>query len=280
MAVIEIENLIYTYPVEETPALRGINLRVEAGELVVVSGENESGKSTLCAVISGLVPHYYHGKLEGLAYVCGYDVARTPRRELVRKVGMVLQNPFSQISGARFSVAEEVAFGLENLGVPRAEMHRLVENTLEQVGIGHLADRSPVNLSGGQQQLVALAGALVMRPDVLVLDEPTSQLDPQASLKVLAVVDTLIKQGLTVLLVEHKMEWAAEYADRLVILENGVVVLDGRPEQVLADLAGRESGVRVPAVTTLGQKARSEGLWPADRALPVTVAQAAEGFRL
>lgn len=279
MALIELENLTYTYPTEESPALSSVDLRVEAGELVVVSGANESGKSTLCAVISGLVPHYYRGKLEGSARVCGCDVATTPRRELVRKVGMVLQNPFSQISGARFSVAEEVAFGLENLGVPREEMHRLVEDTLEQVGIRPLAERPPLSLSGGQQQLVALAGALVMRPEVLVLDEPTSQLDPQASLKVLAVVNALREQGLAVLLVEHKMEWAAEFAGRLVILEKGTVALDGRPEQVLAALAGRAGGVRLPAVTVLGHQARDEGLWPPERALPVTVAQAAEGFR-
>lgn len=279
MAVIEIENLTYTYPVENSPALRGINLQVEEGEWVVVSGENEAGKSTLCCMIAGLIPSVYRGKLVGAARLCGLDVCKASRKDLIRRVGMVMQNPFNQISGARFTVAEEVAFGLENLGVPRPEMHRRVDDVLEQVGIARLATCSPFSLSGGQQQLVALAAALVMRPEVLVLDEPTSQLDPQASQNVLAVVQDLQKQGLTVVLVEHRMEWAAEFASRLVILEKGVICADGLPAEVFAELAGRASGVHLPAVTSLGFQARREGLWPADRPLPITIEQAVKGFR-
>ncbi|MCC6147104.1 MAG: ABC transporter ATP-binding protein [Anaerolineaceae bacterium] len=279
MAIIEIENLTYTYPVENFPALHGVNLRVEEGEWVVVSGENEAGKSTLCCIIAGLIPSVYRGKLEGTVRLCSLDVCQASRKDLIHRVGMVMQNPFHQISGGRFTVAEEVAFGLENLGVPRPEMHWRVNDMLAQVGIAHLARCSPFSLSGGQQQLVALAAALVMHPEVLVLDEPTSQLDPQASQKVLAVVQDLQKQGLTVVLVEHRLEWAAEFASRLVILEKGTICADGLPAQVFAGLAGRASGVHFPAVTLLGFQARREGLWPAGRPLPVTIEQAVRGFR-
>lgn len=280
VALMEIKNLSYTYPFEEAPALREVNLHVDEGELVVVSGENEAGKSTLCAVVSGLIPHFYHGKLEGSVAICGIEIADTPRKEWVHKVGMVMQNPFNQITGARFSVAEEVAFGMENLGIPREEMRRRVGKTLDQIGIRHLAERPPITLSGGQQQLVALAGALVMNPALLVLDEPTSQLDPQASQRVLDLVGALRCEGLGVLLVEHKMEWAAEHADRLVVLERGSVTLEGQPRKMLAELARLNRGVRIPAVTLIADEARREGFWPADKELPATVAQAVEGFRL
>jgi energy-coupling factor transporter ATP-binding protein EcfA2 len=280
MAVIEINNLTYTYPMAKRPALREINLSVQEGEFVAIIGANESGKSTLCYAIAGFVPHFYKGEFSGEARVAGLDTQKTPLSELVLKVGLVFQNPFNQISGAKFTVYEEIAFGLENIGIERAEMRRRVEEVMALTGIQDLANRSPYALSGGQQQRVALASILVMQPEVLVLDEPTSQLDPIGTREVFQVIRMLAQRGVTILMAEHKVEWIAEYADRVIALADGAVLREGSPAQVLTDPELAAYGINTSRYTEVARRARAIGLWPAERPLPVTLAEAAEGFRM
>lgn len=279
MAIIDIEDLTYTYPFTDRPALRDVSLRVEEGEFLAIIGANGAGKSTLCYTLTGFVPHFFHGEMEGRVHVAGLETREHPLEDIVLVAGLVFQNPFNQISGAKFTVYEEVAFGLENLGVPREEMRVRVDRALALAGITDLADRSPYALSGGQQQRLALASMLVMEPRLLVLDEPTSQLDPIGSREVFEVIRELSRQGITVVMAEHKLEWVATFADRVITLAEGEIVLSGPPDQVLASDVLETAQIGQTRYTTVARRAQAGGLWPAGWRLPVTVDQAEAGFR-
>lgn len=276
--MISLRGVEYTYPGEAAPALRGVDLDIARGELVAVVGPNGAGKSTLCYTIAGFVPHTFGGELRGSAVVDGRNTVEHPLGELVKHCGLVFHNPLNQISGARFTVREEVAFGLENLGVPRDQMLPRIQAVLELLDIAQLADRSPFGLSGGQQQRVALASVLVMGPQVLVLDEPTAQLDPEGTRDVFRAMRQLSRGGVTVVLVEHKPELVAEFADRVILLHEGKVRLDGTARTVLGASETAELGVVTSRFTHIARAARERGLWPEDLELPITLSQAVEGF--
>jgi energy-coupling factor transporter ATP-binding protein EcfA2 len=279
MALVSLASVSYRYPTADHMVLRDIDLGLEEGEFVALVGPNGAGKSTLCYTVAGFIPHFFKGDLSGKVEVAGVETRQSTLPDWVSVAGLVFQNPFSQISGAKYTVFEEVAFGLENRGVPRAEMRNRVEEALEVVGIAGLAQRSPYSLSGGQQQRVALASMLVMRPRVLVLDEPTSQLDPIGSREVLSAVRGLAGQGMTVLIAEHKVEWIAAYADRVVALHEGAILAQGKPGVVLTDPRLGELGFGLSRYTSAARAAQRDGLWPAERRLPVTLDEAVAGFQ-
>lgn len=276
--MIGVKNLTYTYPATGHPALSDINLEVAEGQFLGVIGPNLAGKSTLCYALSGFIPDFYNGTVAGEVNVAGRDLLKTPLAALAGEVGLVFANPFNQITGARFTVREEMAFGLENMGCPRAEMLPRIEEALRVTGLAELADRSPYALSGGQQQRLAIASVMVMRPKVLVLDEPTSQLDPVGTREVFETLDSLTKTGVTVVLAEHKLEWIAVHADRVVLLHGGRIVKDGRPRQVLADPELEQYGLAPTRYTQAARLAVERGLAPTDRELPVTLAEAIAFF--
>lgn len=278
MALVNIRDLTYQYPVTDHPALKGINLDIQQGEFVAVIGPNEAGKSTLSYAISGFIPHFFRGSMQGTVEVDGRKSEDATLPEWVLEVGLAFQNPFNQISGSKFTVFEEIAFGLENIGIPREEMKRRVRESMEMTGISDLGERSPYALSGGQQQRVALASILVMKPKVLVLDEPTSQLDPIGTRQVFEVIRKMSNRGMTVLMTEHKMEWIAEYADRVIALHEGEIILRGTPQQVLTSPQLQELGFGLSRYTSVALKAQKEGVWPQDRKLPVTLDEAVDGF--
>jgi energy-coupling factor transport system ATP-binding protein len=280
MSIINLQNVTYKYPLTDTPALENLNLQVDEGEFVAIIGPNGAGKSTLCYTLAGFVPHFYKGELSGTVEVAGVKTQDSSLSEWVMNVGLAFQNPFNQISGAKYTVFEEIAFGLENIGVPRDEMKERVERALKMTGISDLADRSPYSLSGGQQQRVALTSILVMEPKVLVLDEPTSQMDPIGTREVFGVIRTMAERGMTVVLAEHKVEWIAQFADRVVALYEGKVLLDGKPGEVLtADLLGGK-GFGISRYTATTREAQKQGLWPENKELPVTLDEAVKGFSL
>ncbi len=277
---ITLEHVTYFYPQSREPALRDINLSVAAGSITAIIGGNGAGKSTLCAVLAGFIPHHFRGDLVGRVVVAGRNTQETPLAELVTQVGLVFQDPYNQLSGARLTVAEEVAFGLENLGVPRPEMQPRVDSALQLVGLNGLATRSPYDLSGGEMQRLALACILVMEPRILVLDEPTAQLDPLGTRQMFGAIRSIAaERRCTVVVAEQKIEWLASFADRVVALHEGTVVLDGLPRAVLTSPRLAEIGVDPLRYTTAARRARAAGLWPADVQLPATLDQAAAGFR-
>jgi energy-coupling factor transport system ATP-binding protein len=279
MAIVNLQNVTYKYPLTDSPALQDINLQVQEGEFVAIIGPNGAGKSTLCYTLAGFVPHFFKGELAGTVEVMGMESHNSTLSEWVLNVGLAFQNPFNQISGAKYTVFEELVFGLENIGIPREEMKARVESTMQLTGISDLAYRSPYSLSGGQQQRVALTSILVMQPQVLVLDEPTSQLDPIGTREVFGVIHTMAKRGMTVILAEHKMEWIAQFADRVIALHEGRILLDGKPQDVLTSDLLMDKGFGISRYTTAAREAKKHGLWKKER-LPVTLEEAVEGFAL
>lgn len=275
---IHISGLRYTYPGATEPALNGVDLDIAAGELWAIVGPNGAGKSTLCSAIAGFVPHYFQGTFEGSVVVEGRNTLEHPLGELVKHCGLVFHNPLNQISGARFTVREELAFGLENLGIARDEMNRRIDSVLETLDITALAQRSPFELSGGQQQRVAVASILVMGPRVLVLDEPTAQLDPVGTVEVLASIAALRERGTTIVLVEHKPEAIAAIADRVAVLHQGRIIATGTPDEVFTDPMLSDIGVSVTRYTEAARHAVPRGLWSTERPLPVRLDDAVDGF--
>lgn len=267
--IVSLADLTVTYAGSERPALSGIDLDIAPGECVGVIGLNGAGKTTLGLCLNGVIPQLLPATVTGRALVTGRDPTTTPVREMARSVGIVFDNPEYQFSQA--TVAEEVAFGLENLGVVRESMPARIAVALEAVGLAGLEERSPFALSGGQQQRLAIASALVMEPAILVMDEPTSNLDPVGTAEVFDIVRRLNRDaGMTVVVAEHDVEALAALVDRIVVLAEGRVALQGRTRQALARIKELEAlGLRPPGVTEL-----AHALAPADPELPVTVDEA------
>jgi energy-coupling factor transport system ATP-binding protein len=245
VSAITFAGVTFGYP-DGPLALDGVDLEVEPGEILLVVGDSGSGKSTLLRATNGLVPHSTGGRFAGDVVAFGRSTRTHKPRELADVVGFVHQDPEAQFVVDR--VEADVAFVLENLGLPDETMRRRVEEVLDALGIAHLRDRNPATLSGGERQRAAIAGALAAAPDALVLDEPTSQLDPQGAEDVLGAIGRLNADlGTTVLLAEHRLERGAPLADRAVVMRGGRIATPGDPTHVLADYPG------APSVTRLGR---------------------------
>ncbi|RLE63576.1 MAG: ABC transporter ATP-binding protein [Thermoprotei archaeon] len=256
MKVIEIKNVTFTYRGNNEPSLLNINFEVEKGEFILLTGPSGCGKSTLCRLFNGLIPHFYGGKLEGEVIVLDMNVKDTPTYELARHVGMVFQDPENQLFLS--NVEKEIAFGLENLGLPRREIQRRVKEVIEYMGLENIKDKAPYELSGGQQQKVAIASVLAMQPEILVLDEPTANLDPYSSLDLLNIVTRLNKElKMTVIIVEHKLEMLLDKVSRLMLMNKGRIVLDKAPQEAV--LNSKIKIVGVPKIIEVYEQLKGTG---------------------
>ena len=247
-----VENLSFRYRDRQELALSGISLSVRAGELLLVAGASGCGKTTLIRCLNGLIPRSYKGEISGRIVMQGRDTARMPLARISQMVGTVLQDPERQILGSK--VINEVAFGLENLSLPRPEIIRRADEALQFLGIAHLRDRETFHLSGGEKQKVALAGVLAMRPSLLLLDEPLASLDPASAQETLAIVRQLADGGMTVLMIEHRVEDVLGIRpDRVLYMQAGQIRLLGP----LADLYRTVdySEVKLPAPAVLERAA-------------------------
>ena len=233
MGYFKIENVNYKYPLEDKQALKNINIEIKKGEFWAVIGKNGSGKTTFCNMLRRFVPDFYKGELTGKITLEDKELKNYSQKELVQKIGFVFQNPFTQISGVKDTVFEEIAYGLENLGLDKEEIISRVEKILKLLEIEKLRDRNPYDLSGGQKQRVALASIIAMDPDILVIDEPTSQLDPKGTEDIFKIINLMANEGKTIILVEHKLELIAEYAQNILVLDKGEIILSGKAEEVL-----------------------------------------------
>jgi energy-coupling factor transporter ATPase len=259
MPIIETNNLTYTYPGATKPSISGVSIKIEQGEFTLITGPSGCGKTTLCRCFNGLIPHFYQGEMTGEIVVADKKITEHPIYEMAKHVGLVFQNPENQLFA--LSVEKDVAFGLENLGVARKEMREKVDWALKLTGMYDLRERPPHELSGGQQQRVAIASVLAMQPGIIVLDEPTSFLDPLSAKKIFEVIRELNRNlGITVVLVEHRLDLTAKYTDHIIIMQDGKVMLDGDPHQILQSEETRLVGVGIPKATRLYELLRSDGV--------------------
>jgi len=275
LATIVVKDLTFTYLGSKKPSISDLTFSVDEGQFVILTGPSGCGKTSVCRCLNGLIPHFYSGELEGDVTVCGLSIREKSTSELARKVGFVFQNPENQLFS--LSVERDVAFGPENLGLPRSETRKRVDWALEVTGILGLRYRAPYELSGGQQQRAAIAAVLAMKPEVMVLDEPTSFLDPKSAVDILKVVHDLNKTlGMTIILVEHRLDLASQYADRVIIMDKGKTILDGKPSEVLGEKA-RLIGVGIPRITLLAQLLQKDGL--SFTSIPISVEDASVAIR-
>jgi energy-coupling factor transporter ATP-binding protein EcfA2 len=253
LAIIEVRGLSYSYPDSPKPCIQDINFTVDKGEFVLITGPSGCGKTTLCRCLNGLIPNSYGGMFSGNVIVDGLLTTEHQVFEIAQHVGLVFQNPENELFCT--TVEREIAFGLENLALPRDELRSRVEEALNVVGISHLLDKSPEELSGGEQQKVAIAALLAMKPKVLVLDEPTANLDPLSARSVLSILAKLnTESGVTIILVEHRLEMVAHMADRCAILDDGRLVLSGEPSDVLySDMVDR-IGIGIPKTVQVAKR--------------------------
>lgn len=258
--MLTLESVSYRYAGAARKSLRNANLSLGDGEVVGVVGPSEAGKTTLALVCSGLAPRAISGTLEGKLLIDGEDVAQLPMHEMAARVGICLQNPSAQLSQVADTVFEEVAFGALNLGLDRLEVAQRVTAALAALDISALAERDPRRLSGGQLQLVAVAGLLAMRPRHLVLDEPTAQLDPDGKSLVATALAGLAATGTGLLIVEHDTDLLARLCSRVVVIDKGEIAMDGQTAAVLADARLEELGVERPARDRLASALADAGI--------------------
>lgn len=256
--MIELKNVSFKYELQEEKTIKNIDLYVKQGEFVGIIGKNGSGKTTLCNIIRGIIPDFVQGEITGNIIIDNKDINDIERGEMAELVGFVFQNPFSQISGIKKTVFEEIAYGLENLGVPREEIRQRVTDVIKLLKIEDLQDKNPNELSGGQSQRVAIASIIVMNPQVLIFDEPTSQLDPLGTEEIFDILKLLKSQNKTIILVEHKIDLIAEYADRVVVMDDGQIIFNGETHEILSDRKIEDHNVSMPIVSKLAYKLNDE----------------------
>ncbi|MEM1994724.1 MAG: ATP-binding cassette domain-containing protein [Nitrososphaerales archaeon] len=270
--IIEIKGFTFHYAGSPRPALTDVNLSIDDGEIAIIAGPSGCGKSTLLRSINGLIPHMYSGTYIGEVYINNLKVSEHTISEIAKHVGYVFQNPENQIF--MFSVERDIAFGLENLGLPREEIKKRVDWAIDLLGIREIMHRAPHEISDGQKQRVAIAGVLAMKPKILILDEPTSLLDPLSALDLITTVkhlhDTL---KLTVIVVEHRLDLLVSIADRLIVMEDGKIISNNEPREVLKDDGLLTLGVGVPSIVRLRHLLKDACIF---KHLPLTPAEFVE----
>lgn len=258
MALVEFNDFSFKYYGADFLALKKINLKIDEGEYVVVTGPSGCGKTTLCRAINGLVPQFHRGYIAGDVVVDGMNTRDCEVAELATAAGLVFQQPENQL--VTLNVEKEIAFGPENLGVDPQEVRRRVEELIALLDLEHLRDKHPHEMSGGEQQRVAMAATLALKPKILVADEPTSNLDPKSSETILDLVSSLNQRDMTVVIVEHRLDLISKDASRLVLMNEGEIVADGEPRKVLSMGLCEDIGIGVPKATAVYKRLRQRGL--------------------
>ena len=269
---VEIQQLTFQYSGAAEPSLRDVNLTIAAGEIALLVGPTGAGKSTLYLALTGLIPNLIRGTMAGRVSIAGMDTEAHSIPDLAQKVGIVFQDPETQLFA--LTVEDELAFGPENLGLPKAEIIRRIREAATIVQLETLLEREPARLSGGQQQTVAIGSVWSMLPEVIILDEPTSNLDPAGSERVLGLVQRLSRDyGKTILIAEHKLDEVVGLADHVLVMGAGRIVLDGSPREIFGAPARLHAlGLAAPAVTELAYRLQAQGI-DLGEPLPLTVAE-------
>jgi energy-coupling factor transporter ATP-binding protein EcfA2 len=276
-SVISIRNLTFTYLGSDYPALVNINMNIIEGSFILITGPSGCGKTTLLRTFNGLIPNFYPGDFKGEVRIYGLNVTEHRTFELAKYVGMVFQDPENQL--LTLSVERDIAFGLENLGMKREEIRERVDWALEVVGIERLRDKAPYELSGGEQQKVAIAAAIAMQPKILVLDEPLSNLDPLSARSIVKLLEELRnKLKLTIIVSEHRLDLLSKYADTIYIMKSGNIIASGPPKEILKLDIASNVGVSVPKVIEIWKMLKHHV--NLDNDPPLSIEEAAEKWRM
>lgn len=277
MAYIQLSNVTFQYEFGDRPVLNGIDLSIDKGEYVVITGKTGSGKSTLSHCFNGLIPSAVDGTFTGEVLIDGQNTKLVSLSTLSKQIGIVFQNPESQLVG--LSVEEDLLFALENFGYSTSLIKERIEWALSVVGMSEYRHQSPRSLSGGQKQRVIIASVLALQPEILVLDEPTAELDPEAKSSILQILKTLNQtHQITVILFEHDMERVVQYATRMIVLDHGTIAFDDRPEVVFQHIQELTTlGVTIPPVCQLFHALQEKRLYQGQ--IPIDLTQAADILR-
>ena len=255
--MINFKDVSFRYSKDQNYVLHDITFNVKKGEFLGISGPSGSGKSTLCLMMNGIIPKTIEGEFSGEIYIDGEDIAEKEIYEISEKLGLILQNPESQLFS--MTVEEELAFGPENLGIKREEIGDRISWALKLVGMERFRDAFPYQLSGGEKQKIAIASLLTMKPEILVLDEPTSNLDPKSRIEIFKIVQKLNKRGMTVVVVEHETNFISS-ADKILILNEGEIVRYGTPKEIFREADFLKGiGIRVPEIVEFSNYLLKDG---------------------
>jgi len=259
MPLVEFQNVSFKYGDSNEYAIKDINLKVDEGEFIILTGSTGCGKTTLIRCVNGLIPHFHQGVLEGKIIVNGLITTEHTVASLSTIVGIVFQNPENQL--VSLNVLRELAFGPENMGMPREEINSRVMEVADKLGLKPLLDKPPVEMSGGEQQRVAIASVLTLKPKILLLDEPTANLDPKSAKTIIELLHSLNREfNLTIIVIEHRLELLIEYATRLIIMNNGRITADGQPSEILYSAEAEKSGVNIPRLIRVFKQLKNTGL--------------------
>jgi len=271
--MISVKNLGFVYQGGKSAALDGINIEIADGDFVGITGTSGAGKTTFTFALSGIIPQKIKGDFYGAVTVDGVDTAEHPAEDFARKVGQVFQDIDSQMVAS--VVEDEILFGLENFGVPHEEIAKRVDRVLKDLGIEDLRDREIEGLSGGQKQKVAIASILALEPEVIVLDEPTGELDPESSREIFKILTDLNREkGITVIIVEQKIMLLCEYVKHMMVLDKGKIAFYGTPGDMAASIdTFKDLGINVPRVTELSAQLISEKIYDGEVTLTVDDAE-------
>lgn len=274
MSIIQLKNVSYRYPLDAEPTIKKLSMNIEAGKVYGMIGANQSGKTTICNMIRGFIPAMFFGEVSGEVLYKNKSIQEYNIGALAADIGYSSQNPFTQISGVKETVEEELAYGMENIGVPLPQMKARISELTELFHLEKILKKNPYELSGGQMQRVALASIVALDPGVIILDEPTSQLDPQSTEEIFNIVSMLKKQGKTIILVEHKVDLLAEFCDDILLISGGKLVESGSAHQVLSDPKILKYGGDLPQVATFFlQQLHATG------EIPITLSEAIERLK-
>jgi len=261
MDLIRFEKFFYRYKGNEEYALNNINLRIEKDDnFVLLCGETGSGKTTLIRCMNGLIPQFYSGFYKGKVFINEVNTVETSIANLSTEVGIVFQNPENQLIA--MNVEHEIAFGLENLGVPRKKIAQKIEESASLTEIEHLLDKAPFELSGGEQQRVAIASILVLEPKLLILDEPTALLDPKMARKIINLLNEIqLERKITILISEHRLDLLLPFADHMILMQNGKVIEQNTLEKVINGDNFQKLNLNKPVIYSIFMKLREENLF-------------------
>jgi len=276
MHLIEFHNFYFRYKRNKEYQLNEINLKIDENKFILLAGPTGSGKTTLIRCMNGLIPQFYPGFYRGYVKVLGKDTAEAPIADLSTEVGIVFQNPENQLIS--MNVEHEIAFGMENLGIPREEMEKRIKEVIKITEIEHLLDKAPFELSGGEQQRVAIASILVLEPKILVLDEPTALLDPNMADKIIKLLKKIqTEKNMTIIISEHRMDLVVPYANEIILLDNAKILEHGKRDEVLNGENFQRLNINKPVIYSVFTKLKSEKLYK-DR-VPASIDEAIMYFQ-